>query len=113
METPQWRGSYTGGIWQNVYLEATGKIMIDDLFIKSDIYLKKSDLDFKIINRNNNEQKTLLINKVFNQKGDEIASQETELLLSQGINKINEEIMFDSIQLWSPDSHNLYKLKSY
>ena len=113
METPQWRGSYTGGIWQNVYLEATGKIMIDDLFIKSDIYLKKSDMDFKIINRNNNNQKTLLINKVFNQEGDEIASKETEILLSPGINNINEEIKFNSIQLWSPDSPNLYKLKSY
>ena len=113
METPQWRGSYTGGIWQNVYLEATGKIMIDDLFIKSDMYQKKSEIDFKIINRNNNNQKTVLINKVLNQKGDEIASQETELLLSPGINNINEEIKFDSILLWSPNNPNLYKLKSY
>ena len=31
METPQWRGSYTGGIWQKVYLESTGNIYFDDI----------------------------------------------------------------------------------
>lgn len=33
METPQWRGAITGGIWQSVRLIATGDIHVDDVFI--------------------------------------------------------------------------------
>jgi beta-galactosidase len=37
METPQWRGGITGGIWQSVCLEATGDIYVDDVFIEPKI----------------------------------------------------------------------------
>ena len=113
METPQWRGSYTGGIWQNVYLESTGKIMIDDLFIKSDIYNNTSNVDFKIINKNNDHKKATLINKIYNSQGIELVSKKTNLLLSPGINNVFDEIKLDSIKLWSPNNPNLYKLKSH
>ena len=113
METPQWRGSYTGGIWQNVYLESTGKIMIDDLFIKSDIYNNTSNVDFKIINKNNDYKKATLINKIYNSQGIELISKKTNLLLSPGINNVFDEIKLDSIKLWSPNNPNLYKLKSH
>ena len=113
METPQWRGSYTGGIWQNVYLESTGKIIIEDLFIKSDIYIKQSKIDFKIINKYNNKKNTILINQIFNNKGIEIKKQETKILLKPGINKFSEIIKFNKISLWSPDNPNLYKIKSH
>ena len=33
METPQWRGSYTGGIWQDVFLSYTAQTHIKDVFI--------------------------------------------------------------------------------
>ena len=33
METPQWRGSYTGGIWQDVFLSYTCETHINDVFI--------------------------------------------------------------------------------
>ena len=35
METPQWRGSYTGGIWQDVFLSYTGQTHIKDVFINA------------------------------------------------------------------------------
>jgi beta-galactosidase len=37
METPQWRGGITGGIWQSVRLVATGDIYVDDVFIEPKI----------------------------------------------------------------------------
>ncbi|NQV31193.1 MAG: hypothetical protein HQ515_00785, partial [Phycisphaeraceae bacterium] len=33
LETPQWRGGITGGIWQSVRLEASGEIYVEDVFI--------------------------------------------------------------------------------
>jgi hypothetical protein len=37
METPQWRGAITGGIWQPVRLIATGDISVKDVFIEPKI----------------------------------------------------------------------------
>jgi beta-galactosidase len=34
METPQWRGAITGGIWQPVRLIATGDVYVKDVFIE-------------------------------------------------------------------------------
>ena len=34
METPQWRGAITGGIWQSVRLVATGDVLVEDVFIE-------------------------------------------------------------------------------
>ena len=37
METPQWRGAITGGIWQSVRLVATGDVYVKDVFIEPKI----------------------------------------------------------------------------
>ena len=37
METPQWRGAITGGIWQPVRLIATGDVYVKDVFIEPKI----------------------------------------------------------------------------
>ena len=37
LETPQWRGAITGGIWQPVRLVATGAIYVKDVFIEPKI----------------------------------------------------------------------------
>jgi len=37
LEMPTWRGGITGGIWQSVYLVATGDTYIKDVFIQPDI----------------------------------------------------------------------------
>ena len=50
METPQWRGSYTGGIWQDVFLSYTGQTHINDVFITGNF--KNGDIE--IINEINN-----------------------------------------------------------
>ena len=50
METPQWRGSYTGGIWQDVFLSYTGQTHINDVFITGNF----RNGDIEIINEINN-----------------------------------------------------------
>ena len=37
LETPQWRGGITGGIWQSVQLVASGETYVDDVFIQPNI----------------------------------------------------------------------------
>ena len=37
LETPQWRGGITGGIWQSVRLVATGETLVKDVFIEPKI----------------------------------------------------------------------------
>jgi hypothetical protein len=37
LETPQWRGGITGGIWQSVNLVATNDVYVDDVFIEPKI----------------------------------------------------------------------------
>ena len=37
LETPQWRGGITGGIWQSVRLTASGEVYVDDVFIEPEI----------------------------------------------------------------------------
>ena len=49
METPQWRGSYTGGIWQDVFLSYTGQTHINDVFITGNF----RNGDIEIINEIN------------------------------------------------------------
>ena len=44
METPQWRGAITGGIWQSVRLVATGETYVDDVFIEPKIADNTADL---------------------------------------------------------------------
>ncbi len=34
LETPQWRGGITGGVWQSVRLAATGPVYVEDVFLK-------------------------------------------------------------------------------
>ena len=50
METPQWRGSYTGGIWQDVFLSFTGQTHIEDVFIIANYENGNVELKNKILN---------------------------------------------------------------
>ena len=112
METPQWRGSYTGGIWQNVYLESTGNIYFDDIFIKPDMYNSLSEIDIKVINRNDSNKSVLISHSIYDNMGDLVNVFDSIYKLDPGKNLITETIDFENISLWSPESPKLYKLKS-
>ncbi len=106
METPQWRGSYTGGIWQDVYLSFTGHTHINDVFVKSNHKTGEISIEneivnglgdglYKIIAEINNQNK---IEKFFDLKN-------SNLKVKEYINgKINKH------KIWSPENPNLYNL---
>jgi hypothetical protein len=48
METPQWRGAITGGIWQPVRLVATSEIYVDDVFIEPNITDRSATFHVKL-----------------------------------------------------------------
>ena len=107
METPQWRGSYTGGIWQDVFLSYTGQTHINDVFITGNF----RNGDIEIINEINNGIGDGLYKLIFDinkkQSFEELFTLENTNL--KVIKKIKNTVK--NHQIWSPDSPNLYEFE--
>jgi len=107
METPQWRGSYTGGIWQDVFLSYTGQTHIKDVFINA--------------NHNNGDVKvnTEIINglgdglyRLVSMINDSNKSDEHIELKNSNLNVINvTDIEVNNHKLWSPKNPFVYDIK--
>ena len=46
LETPQWRGGITGGVWQSVRLLVTGPAYLDDVYLKTNV--SGGTVDFQV-----------------------------------------------------------------
>ena len=107
METPQWRGSYTGGIWQDVFLSYTGQTHINDVFITGNF----RNGDIEIINEINNGIGDGLYKLIFDinkkQSFEELFTLENTNL--KVIKKIKNTV--NNHQIWSPESPNLYEFE--
>ena len=107
METPQWRGSYTGGIWQDVFLSYTGQTHINDVFITGNF----RNGDIEIINEINNGIGDGLYKLIFDinkkQSFEELFTLENTNL--KVIKKIKNTVK--NHQIWSPESPNLYEFE--
>ena len=107
METPQWRGSYTGGIWQDVFLSYTGQTHINDVFITGNF----RNGEIEIINKINNGIGDGLYKLIFDinkkQSFEELFSLENTNL--KVIKQIKNTIK--NHQIWSPESPNLYEFE--
>lgn len=106
METPQWRGSYTGGIWQDVFLSYTGQTHFNDVFVKANYKNGEIEIENEIINGLGDGiyKIAVYINNNFqDEKTFELKN--SSLMIKEFINtKIN------SHKLWSPDNPNVYDL---
>ena len=106
METPQWRGSYTGGIWQDVYLSFTGHTYLNDIFITGNYETGDIKIENEIINGLGDGQYKITVdvnqNKVF----------EKTFELNNSNLKIKELLDFkiNNHKNWSPDYPNLYDI---
>ena len=106
METPQWRGSYTGGIWQDVYLSFTGHTYLNDVFITGNYETGDIKIENEIINGLGDGQYKITAdvnqNKVF----------EKTFELKNSNLKIKELLDFKikNHKNWSPDYPNLYDI---
>ncbi len=107
METPQWRGSYTGGIWQDVFLSYTGQTHINDVFITGNF----RNGEIEVINEINNGIGDGLYKLIFNinkkQRFEELFALENTNL--KVIKKIKNNI--ENHKIWSPESPNLYEFE--
>ena len=102
METPQWRGSYTGGIWQDVYLSFTGHTYLNDIFITGNYETGEIKIENEIINGLGDGQYKITVDvnqyKVF----------EKAFELNNSNLKIKELLDFkiNNHKNWSPDYPN-------
>ena len=106
METPQWRGSYTGGIWQDVFLSYTGQTHFNDVFVKANYKNGEIEIENEIINGLGDGMYKIVVyinNNFQDEKTFELKN--SNLRIKEVINtKIN------SHKLWSPDNPNVYDL---
>lgn len=111
LETPQWRGGITGGIWQSVRLVATGDVYVSNVFIEPKISDNTASLTLKLDNsavRKTNTDIEINILDV----GDHLKSvakiRET-LALHPGENEHRWIVEIPEAVYWSPDNPHLYR----
>lgn len=108
METAQWRGGLTAGIWQDVQLIATDEIYIADLFIQPNIHDHTALMQLKLDHTGINNSSTEISIHIKDQKGNIVASKNERLNLHPGINQWEKKIEIPNAQYWSPNTPNLY-----
>ena len=106
METPQWRGSYTGGIWQDVFLSFTGQTHINDIFIRGNHKNGEIKIENEIINGLGDG----LYKLVFDINNVKILEKFIELNNSNLKVTDVTNIKIDNHVVWSPDNPNIYNL---
>jgi hypothetical protein len=107
METPQWRGGITGGIWQRVNLIATDEMYIDDVFLKTNIQDNSVDFNVKIDHTGIKSKEVEVTIRISEDK--KIKSETIQVwALSPGKNENNWSILIDNAEHWSPENPHLY-----
>ncbi|SET75438.1 glycoside hydrolase family 2 protein [Thalassotalea agarivorans] len=110
METPQWRGGITGGIWQSVRLIASKKTFIDDLYVHTNLATNETNVALEITNFDEFYSKdTVRIDIEEVTSGKIVATQKLDRSFQPGKNAVATTIKIKNPQYWSPDSPFLYK----
>ncbi|MBL7186642.1 MAG: hypothetical protein ISS70_09975 [Phycisphaerae bacterium] len=111
METPQWRGAITGGIWQSVRLSATEDIYVKDVFIEPKISDNTATFHLEVAHageRNTPAQVEIVIHST--SRPDEVVShmnKRSELI--PGSNRQSWMLQIPDAVRWSPDNPHLYR----
>ena len=110
LETPQWRGGISGGIWQSVSLLATGPSYVEDVFIEPNIYTESATFHVKIDHTGIKDAATHVSIELFSKDNPQeiVGQQLTTQRLHSGLNSFSWEIPLTNPQLWSPDHPHLY-----
>ena len=111
LETPQWRGGISGGIWQEVKLVATNEIYVDDVFIEPRI--SDNTATFHVaLDQTAIKGITAAIEINITSQTDTtktIASIKEDWEVHPGKNKKNYTLEIPSSTYWSPEHPNLYR----
>ncbi len=113
LETPQWRGGITGGIWQSVQLVATDDVYVNNVFIQPK--LSDNTATFQVELDNAGIKTTSVeINIEIKEVGGNVvnvANMVQSWELHPGKNKQSWTIAIPNAKYWSPDKPNLYNAK--
>jgi len=111
METPQWRGAITGGIWQPVRLIATGDMYVKDVFIEPRISDNTATFHLELAHageKTTPARVDIAIRSVG--QPDQIAARLSKTLaLKPGRNRQSWTLPILDAAYWSPDHPHLYR----
>jgi len=111
METPQWRGGISGGIWQSVRLVATEKSYIKDIYVQPNYKTSQAKVTLSTTNFGeftSQDKVNFKITEVNTKKV--VVTKQITHKFQAGQNKLIETIDIPNAKTWSPSSPNLYKL---
>ncbi|MHC4664780.1 MAG: glycoside hydrolase family 2 protein [Planctomycetota bacterium] len=111
METPQWRGAITGGIWQPVKLIATGDIYVKDVFIEPKIADNTAIFHMELVHTGKKARfaKVKLSIHSVGQPNQTAPKITKTLDLKPGTLKQSWKVKIPDAIYWSPDNPHLYR----
>ena len=111
METPQWRGAITGGIWQSVRLIATGDVYVKDVFIEPRINNNTAIFHIDLDNGSEKARKAMLQIAIrpANDPAKVVSSITKQVELPPGISHFDYTLSIPNAKYWSPDHPYLYR----
>ncbi len=109
LETPQWRGGITGGVWQSVRLIATGEAVIRDVFLQPQ-FEDNSVLFHLQLENTGTAGKTIQVEASVQTAtaGVAVTSSRFEISLRPGVTHHTRRLAIPQAQYWSPDNPHLY-----
>jgi len=112
METPQWRGAITGGIWQSVKLVATGDVYLDDVFIQPKIAdnTVTLDVDFEQSGETSRSANVEITIRPAGKGGKVVAKARETFSFKPGGTKHRVTLKIPKATYWSPDNPHLYQV---
>ena len=111
LETPQWRGGITGGIWQSVQLVATEEVYVKDVFIEPNIHTNTASFHLEL-DHSGIQGTTVDLQIVLTEAADasqKVASLRESVQLHPGINHQSRTFEIPRAIYWSPDNPHLYR----
>lgn len=112
METPQWRGAISGGIWQSVQLVASGDVFVDDIFVEPHIADNTASIHGEFVSTaaDSGPVRVDLCIRSANAASSPSAVLRDRLALAPGANQASWTLEIPDAQYWSPDNPHLYRL---
>jgi hypothetical protein len=110
LETPQWRGGITGGIWQSVRLVATGEVYVQDVFIEPRVV--DDTATFQVQLDHTGIEETVIELEIYIHEATDpvavVARVRVEWQLRPGKNEQSWVLPVSGARYWSPDDPHLY-----
>ncbi|MEM8889646.1 MAG: sugar-binding domain-containing protein [Bacteroidota bacterium] len=108
LETPQWRGGISGGIWQSVKLVASDQVYIDDVYIQPNIHDNTAKFQLTLDYTGILDTEAELELSIKEKEGKGLAKLVESWKLHSGKNLKELTFNIKDAKYWSPDDPFLY-----